>query len=187
MEPNRPARRTRSIAAKKRADKATRNDRGELFPSATTTVPNYPCNPGIEAPVLRSAKWVEYIQSVGQEFPEGVCEFRMKLVKYCAKLGFRFDYIKNDSLYVTVMCQERHYTGCKWFIKGAVSMVIESFFIREAELKHSCPMTMYTNDSTRLGQQILGEIITDLMRADSSLATIDMQFDLLHNWGFDVN
>lgn len=31
-----------------------------------------------------------------------------------------------------------------------------------------------------------GEIIKDSVRADQSLTTIDMQYDIMHKWGFNV-
>lgn len=83
-------------------------------------------------------------------------------------------------------CKERETTGCKWFIRGTISTVTESFFIQDAELKHGCPMAMYNSNSKRIGQQILGTIIKESLRATPTLTAIDMQFDMLNNLGFDI-
>ncbi|KAL7187328.1 hypothetical protein ACSBR1_037403 [Camellia fascicularis] len=62
--------------------------------------------------VFMYAPWANGITHVGQSFEGGAAEFRNVLRKYVVECGFRFRYLKNDSVQITAMCTMRESKGC---------------------------------------------------------------------------
>uniref|UniRef100_UPI0013B3C24A hypothetical protein n=1 Tax=Escherichia coli TaxID=562 RepID=UPI0013B3C24A len=78
----------------------------------------------------------DYITHIGQEFIGGMPEFRQKLIKYSAKLGFRYVYTKNDARYIRAECEQKDEEDCGWYVKGTVSCVTGALVIKHGNLQH---------------------------------------------------
>ncbi|KAL7167190.1 hypothetical protein ACSBR2_037795 [Camellia fascicularis] len=88
--------------------------------------------------VFMSAPWANGITHVGQSFEGGAAEFRNVLHKYVVEYGFRFKYLKNDSVRITAVCTIRESKGCMWSIHAQVLCADEFFYIHKWNTEHSC-------------------------------------------------
>ncbi|KAL7170412.1 hypothetical protein ACSBR2_035342 [Camellia fascicularis] len=81
--------------------------------------------------VYMSTQWATGITHVGQSFEGGAAEFRNVLRKYAVECGFRFKYLKNDSVRITTVCTMRESKGCLWSIHARVLHADKFFYIRK--------------------------------------------------------
>ncbi|XP_028110778.1 uncharacterized protein LOC114309268 [Camellia sinensis] len=84
--------------------------------------------------VFISTSWTNGITHVGQSFEGRADEFRIVLRKYAVECGFRFKYLKNDSVRITVVCTMRESKGCMWSIHARVLHADEFFYILRNKL-----------------------------------------------------
>lgn len=88
----------------------------------------------------------------------------------------------NDSVYVKAACKYRQRDGCLWLVRGATNSVTDVFTIKEANLLHTCKINLVQHESKRMGQWIVGEIISDAVRSKPTVGAITLQYELLKYW-----
>ncbi|KAL7263298.1 hypothetical protein ACSBR1_001467 [Camellia fascicularis] len=111
--------------------------------------------------VYMSAPWANGITHVGQSFEGGAAEFRIVLRKYAVECGFRFKYLKNDSVRITAVCTIRESKGCMWSIHARVLHADEFFYIRKWNAEHCCGVAIRTPKNPRAGSDLVSDVISE--------------------------
>ncbi|KAG5532375.1 hypothetical protein RHGRI_026866 [Rhododendron griersonianum] len=118
-----------------------------------------------------SAGWVNLISHVGQEFRDGVLDFRTCLSKYAIEVGFNFKYLKNDQTRVTAECSKK-LNGCTWFIHATLERSNQFFVVRELHKEHNCVGTFFSSKNPRMTSKIVSKEIFEEIRSNPSYAPI---------------
>ncbi|KAK9276890.1 hypothetical protein L1049_006427 [Liquidambar formosana] len=91
-----------------------------------------------EERTLLSANWAHLIKNVGQCFKDGVKGFRAALRKYSVEIGFKYDFVRNESDRVTVVCKLKERWDCEWQVHARMEHTNGWFYIRQLNNVHTC-------------------------------------------------
>ncbi|KAL8491688.1 hypothetical protein ACS0TY_023331 [Phlomoides rotata] len=121
---------------------------------------SYPMCPIDSRKTYLSDKWVDImVDGVGKEFSGGATEFRMELIKYTTRLGFKFKYVRNDSRYIHAVCNDVNNRDCPWFIKAKRLIVNNHFVVSKVNLNHECVGNFVVQKKSRLGYVIIAKLV----------------------------
>ena len=113
----------------------------------------------------KSNAWENCITGVGQRFPGGADEFRTSLKKYAIHKGFKFEYKKNSSDRITVVCSRHKDKECTWRIHASPKFKLAKFFeIRKMVGEHTCGITFKDLRNPKMTSQVVKSTILDLIR-----------------------
>ncbi|KAL7249074.1 hypothetical protein ACSBR1_011273 [Camellia fascicularis] len=137
--------------------------------------------------VFLSASWANKIQHVGQSFEGGAVEFRTVLCKYAVECGFRFKYVKNDSVRITTVCMMRETKGCMWSIHARVLHGNGFFYIRKWNSEHICGVAVRTPTNPLAGSNLVCDVISERVRDKPLTRPTDVVYDLKKDYGLEVS
>ncbi|KAL7226500.1 hypothetical protein ACSBR1_021579 [Camellia fascicularis] len=137
--------------------------------------------------VYMSAQWANGITHVGQSFEGGAAEFRNVLCKYAVECGFRFKYLKNDSVRITAVYTMRESKGCLWSIHARVFHADEFFYIRKWNAEHICGVAVRTPKNQRAGSDLVSDVIYERVRDKPLTRPSDVVYDLKKDYGLEIS
>ncbi|KAL7207324.1 hypothetical protein ACSBR1_029309 [Camellia fascicularis] len=108
--------------------------------------------------VFLSAQWVHGITHVGQSFEGRAHEFRCVLRKYAVECGFRFKFLKNDSVRITACNRE-----------------------------HSCGVAIRTAKNPRAGSELVSDVISERVHDRPLTCPTDVVYDLKKDYGLEIS
>lgn len=156
---------------------------GNWFDGVQETILDYDISmPPVDV-TLQTDGWANNITGLGQRFPSGVTQFRRELIKYASKLGFHFQYVRNDLRFVHAVCKYKEEEGCLWHVYENFHKITQAVVIRKANLVHTCKLAVLRNDTTRLSAQLVAEMVQEKMRATPNAKPKQIQTDLLGSHG----
>ncbi|KAL7176792.1 hypothetical protein ACSBR2_030190 [Camellia fascicularis] len=116
--------------------------------------------------VFLSAQWVHGITHGGQSFEGGANEFRSILLKYAVECGFRFKFLKNDSVRITAVCMMRESKNC---------------------MEHSCGVAVWTAKNPRAGSELVSDVIFERVRDRPLTRPTDVVYELKKDYGLEIS
>ncbi|CAL5439953.1 unnamed protein product [Camellia sinensis] len=137
--------------------------------------------------VFLSAPWAHGITHVGQSFVDGASEFRSVLCKYAVEFGFKFNYLKNDTVRVTAVCKMWDTTGCQWSLHARALNVNGCFYLRMWVSEHTCGVAVRTANNQRLGSNLVSSVFSDRIRDKPLTQPADVVFDLKKDYGLEIS
>ncbi|XP_028066080.1 uncharacterized protein LOC114269020 [Camellia sinensis] len=137
--------------------------------------------------VFLSVQWVHGITLVRQSFEGGANEFRSVLRKYAIECGFRFKFLKNDSVRITAVCMMRESKNCIWSIHARVLRADEFFYIHKWNREHSCGVVVRTAKNPRAGSELVCDVISERVRDRLLTRTTDVVYDLKKDYGLEIS
>ncbi|KAL7234162.1 hypothetical protein ACSBR1_017703 [Camellia fascicularis] len=137
--------------------------------------------------VFLPVSWANGIQHVGQSFEGGAIEFRTVLCKYAIECGFRFKYVKNDSIWITAVCMIRETKGCMWSIHPRVLHGNGFFYIRKWNSEHICGVVVRTPTNPRAGSDLVCDVISERVRDKPLTRLTDVVYDLKKDYSLEVS
>ncbi|KAL7227474.1 hypothetical protein ACSBR1_022350 [Camellia fascicularis] len=135
--------------------------------------------------VFLSAQWANGIQRIGQSFEGGADEFRSVLRKYVVECGFRFKYVKNDSVRIITVCMMGESKGCMWSVHARVLHANGFFYLRKWNKEHICGVAVRAPKNPRAGSDLVSDVISDRVR-DLTRPT-DVVYDLKKDYELEVS
>lgn len=143
---------------------------------------------GVHRPgrVLLSQAWRDYIVCVNQKFDLGAEDFRDKLSKYAAEMGFEFIFKMNDRDRITAVCISSAIGGCNWRVHASLSLSNGAFYIRTLHNSHTCGL-IRKNNSSMLTAKVVSTLIIEMVRADPEFGAKAIQEHVWKLYGFEVN
>ncbi|XP_012839271.1 PREDICTED: uncharacterized protein LOC105959677 [Erythranthe guttata] len=150
------------------------------------------CNGGLNTVTpperhLLSMSWANLIKDVGQVFAGGASEFRKALCKFSVEVGFDFNYVKNERVRVTAVCEYRSSKNCMWRIHASIEKANGFFYIRKYEKHHTCGCGFGTSSKRRLTSNIIADLIVNDVREMPDTSPNDIIVSTKLNYGFDIN
>ncbi|KAL7174684.1 hypothetical protein ACSBR2_033850 [Camellia fascicularis] len=137
--------------------------------------------------VFLSAQWVHGITHVGQSFKGAANEFRSVLHKYAVECGFRFKFLKNDSVRITAICMMRESKNCTWSIHARVLRADEFFYIRKWNREHSCGVTVRIAKNPRAGSELVSDVISERVHDRPLTRPTDVVYGLKKDYGLEIS
>ncbi|KAL7184569.1 hypothetical protein ACSBR2_026677 [Camellia fascicularis] len=137
--------------------------------------------------VFLSAPWANGIQHVGQSFEGGAFEFRNVLRKYAVECGFRFKFVKNDSVRITAICVMRESRGCMWLVHARVLHANGFFYLRKWNSEHICGVAVRTPKNPRAGSNLVSDVICEQVRDKPLTRPTDVVYDLKKDYRLEVS
>ncbi|KAL7184881.1 hypothetical protein ACSBR2_026932 [Camellia fascicularis] len=137
--------------------------------------------------VFLSAQWANGIQRVGQSFEGGVDECRSVLCKYAIECGFRFKYVKNDSVRITAICMMRESKGCMWSVYARVLHANGFFYLRKWNKEHICGVAVWTPKNPKASSDLVIDVISDRVRDKPLTRPTDVVYNLKKDYGLEVS
>ncbi|XP_028103609.1 uncharacterized protein LOC114302737 [Camellia sinensis] len=137
--------------------------------------------------VFLSAPWANGIQHVGQSFQGGASKFRNVLRKYAVECGFRFEFVKNDSVRITAVCTMRESRGCMWFVHARVLHANGFFYLRKWNSEHICGVAVRTPKNPRAGSDLVSDVICERVCDKPLTRPTDVVYDLKKDYGLEVS
>ncbi|XP_028055569.1 uncharacterized protein LOC114259743 [Camellia sinensis] len=134
-----------------------------------------------------SAPWANGITHVGQSFEGGATEFRNVLRKYAVECGFRFKYVKNDSVRIIAVCTMRESKGHMWSIHARGLHADEFFYIRKWNTECSCGVAIRTPKNLRAGSDLGSDVISELVHDKPLTRPSDVVYDLKKVYGLEIS
>ncbi|KAJ0977817.1 hypothetical protein J5N97_013291 [Dioscorea zingiberensis] len=127
--------------------------------------------------------WDSVITDVGQEF-DNAKAFRYELHKYAYVKGFKYKYIKNDNVRVTVKCSEEN---CPWRIHASCSARKQRFIIKKINKVHTCDAGNFKAEYGRKTKQWLANIVKEKLLGNPESKPKDIAMDLNREYGINLN
>ncbi|KAL8491060.1 hypothetical protein ACS0TY_022904 [Phlomoides rotata] len=150
-------------------------------------IPSYQMCPIDSRKSYLSDKWVDImVDGVGKEFIGGAAEFRMELIKYTTRLGFKFKYVRNDSRYIHAVCNDVNNIDCPWFIKAKRHIVNNHFVVSKVNLNHECVGKLVVQKKSRLGYVIIVKLVLQSVRANPILSPKEIIHEMKEGYGVDI-
>ncbi|XP_028070019.1 uncharacterized protein LOC114272493 [Camellia sinensis] len=137
--------------------------------------------------VFMSAPWANGITHVGQSFEDGAAKFRNVLRKYAVECGFRFKYVKNDSVRIIAVCMMRESKGYMWSIHARVLHADEFFYIHKWNIEHSCSVAIRTPKNLRAGSDLVSDVISELVHDKPLTRPSDVVYNLKKDYGLEIS
>ncbi|KAL8477963.1 hypothetical protein ACS0TY_030024 [Phlomoides rotata] len=150
-------------------------------------IPCYDVYPIVSMKTLLSDCWKDIMElGVDLQFPGSATDFRYQLIKYTTRMSFKFKYKRNDGKYIHAICNESLSNECDWFIKPKIVHVIGYFQVFKANFVHKCVGKLVSDEVTRLGPKILGDLMLQNVRAKPDLCEKGVIKEMLNSYGFDI-
>ncbi|KAL8522435.1 hypothetical protein ACS0TY_012547 [Phlomoides rotata] len=150
-------------------------------------MPSYEMCPRDNRKSYLSDHWLEIMNDgVGKEFDGRAVEFRMELIKYTTRLGYKFKYVRNDARYIHAVCNNAEKTSCPWFIKARRNKINKKFVVSTLNVNHECIGGLTVQKKTRLGAVIIAKLVLQSVRADPTCSPKDIMHELKESYGFDI-
>ena len=109
---------------------------------------------------------------VGQQFPGGVTEFRLHLMIYSIKNGYKLDLIKNDRERVTAVCSR---SKCKFRIHASLKFNLPGYFvIKRFQPEHSCGAGILDINDPPVSSKLIKLLVFDHIQANPLMKTKDI-------------
>ena len=134
-----------------------------------------------------SHPWGTYINHVGQKFPGGAIEFRVKLKQYAVEKGFEIVYVKNDTKRVTAKCSKGESEGCSWRVHAALSYVNDAFYIRKLNNDHTCRRRVREARSAMMSSKSVCSVIKEHIQSKPLMKPIEIVQDMKKYYGLDIS
>ncbi|XP_028123134.1 uncharacterized protein LOC114320220 [Camellia sinensis] len=117
----------------------------------------------------------------------GADEFRSVLRKYAVECGFRFKYVKNDSVRITTVCMMRESKGCMWSVHARVLHANGFFYLRKWNKEHIYGVAVRTPKNPRAGSDLVSDVISNWVCDKPLTRPIDVVYDLKKDYGLEVS
>jgi zinc finger SWIM domain-containing protein 3 len=115
---------------------------------------------GAESQSYALDAWRWIIKGVGQTFRDAK-HFRESLDKYSISTGYDYQFVHNEPLRITVECLK---LPCGWRIHASRSSVREELKIKNADLTHTCAVTMNENTHSKAKKRWIASVIREKIR-----------------------
>jgi len=114
---------------------------------------------------------------IGQQFPGGVTEFRLHLMIYSIKNGYKLDLIKNDRERVTAVCSR---SKCCFRIHASLKFNLPSYFVKKIfQPDHSCGAGIFDINDPPVTSKLIKLLVYDHIQSNPLMKTKDI-INLFH-------
>ena len=122
--------------------------------------------------LLRNDSNQSVFTGVGQQFPGGVTEFRLNLMIYSIKTGYKLDLVKNDKERVTAVCSR---TKCTFRIHASVKFNLPGYFvIKRFHPEHTCGAGIHDINDPPVSSKLIKLLVYDHIQANPLMKTKDI-------------
>eukprot|EP00268_Persea_americana_P037534 TRINITY_DN37191_c0_g3_i1.p1 TRINITY_DN37191_c0_g3~~TRINITY_DN37191_c0_g3_i1.p1 ORF type:complete len:769 (-),score=109.03 TRINITY_DN37191_c0_g3_i1:429-2735(-) len=122
------------------------------------------------------------ITGVGQEF-HSAREFRFALRKYAIAKGFVLQYLKNDSVRVTVKCKA---DGCPWRVHASRLPKMQKFTLRKINDEHTCSGDVGKDGHPQATEFWIASVVKDKLRDNPQYKPREIANDILRDYGIKL-
>ncbi|KAK9290875.1 hypothetical protein L1049_009053 [Liquidambar formosana] len=140
-----------------------------------------------EERTLLSASWAHLIKNVGQCFKDGIEGFRVALCKYSIEIRFNYDFVRNESDRVTVVCRLKERRGYEWQVHTRIEHANGWFYIRQLNNVHICGAVVRTTKHNRMGSDIVSSEMVEVVRDKPLLSAVEVWRDFKRKYGLDIS
>ena len=122
--------------------------------------------------LLRNDSNVSVFTGVGQQFPGGVTEFRLHLLIYSIKSGYKLVWVKNDRERVTAICSR---PKCGFRIHASLKFNLPGYFvIKRFQSEHSCGAGILDINNPPVTSKLIKLLVYDHIQANPLMKTKDI-------------
>ncbi|KAL7194778.1 hypothetical protein ACSBR1_035085 [Camellia fascicularis] len=136
--------------------------------------------------IFISTPWANGFTHIGQHFEGSASEFRNVLQKYGIECGFHIKFVKNDSIWVTVVCAMNESKGCTWVVHARKLEANRLFYLRKWNSEHNCGVAVRTSTNLLVGSDLVADIIGECVRGRPLTRPTEVILDLKQDYGLDI-
>ncbi|KAL7191165.1 hypothetical protein ACSBR2_023268 [Camellia fascicularis] len=101
--------------------------------------------------------------------------------------SMKFYYVKNDSIWITVVCKFAASAGCTWSIHARLLPSSGVLCVKRFDSVHNCGTAVQTYRNTRTGSKLVSGVVADWVRGQTLVRPTDVVFDLKNDYGLDIS